>query len=100
MAANFQAFRKLRFGRLTPEHPFPAATRDLEACYRALVDKGITKIAPTGDSVGGKLTLVLLSIADASKDAVARVAAVVFSLITDLAVKGESSETRAEAGPI
>ncbi len=27
--------------RLAPEHPFPAAVRDLEACYRGLVDKGM-----------------------------------------------------------
>ena len=31
--------------RLAPEHPFPAAVRDLETCYRGLVDKGISKIA-------------------------------------------------------
>src|SRR6202023_374717 len=49
--------------RLAPEHPFPAAIRDLEACYRGLVDTGITEIALTGDSAGGDLALVLLSIA-------------------------------------
>ena len=47
--------------RLAPEHPFPAAVGDLEARYRGLVDKGITKIALTGDSAGGNLALVLLS---------------------------------------
>ena len=31
--------------RLAPEHPFPAAVRDLEACYRGLIDQGITKVA-------------------------------------------------------
>jgi monoterpene epsilon-lactone hydrolase len=85
--------------RLAPEHPFPAAVRDLEACYRGLVDKGITKIALAGDSAGGNLALLLLSIASAQvfKDAVAPVGAVVFSPITDLALTGESFETRAEA---
>jgi len=85
--------------RLAPEHPFPAAVRDLEACYRGLVDQGITKVALTGDSAGGDLALVLLSIASAqsSKNAVAPVGAVVFSPITDLALTGESYETRAEA---
>jgi acetyl esterase/lipase len=85
--------------RLAPEHPFPAAVRDLGACYRGLVDKGITKIALTGDSAGGNLALVLLSIASAlaSKEAVAPVGAVVFSPITDLALTGESFDTRAEA---
>jgi monoterpene epsilon-lactone hydrolase len=85
--------------RLAPEHPFPAAVRDLESCYRGLVDQGITKVALTGDSAGGNLALVLLSIAtaEASRDAVAPVGAVVFSPITDLAFTGESFETRAEA---
>jgi len=61
--------------RLAPEHPFPAAVRDLEACYRGLVDQGITKVALTGDSAGGDLALVLLSIASAqsSKNGVAPV---------------------------
>jgi acetyl esterase/lipase len=87
--------------RLAPEHPFPAAVRDLEACYRGLVDQGITQIALTGDSAGGNLALVLLSTASApaSKPAVAPVGAVVFSPITDLALTGESFDTRAEADP-
>jgi monoterpene epsilon-lactone hydrolase len=82
-----------------PEHPFPAAVRDLEACYRGLVHQGITKIALTGDSAGGNLALVLLSTASAqaSKNAVAPVGAVVFFPITDLALTGESFDTRAEA---
>jgi alpha/beta hydrolase family protein len=78
-----------------PWHPFPAAVWDLEACYRGLVDEGITKIALTGDSAGGNVALVLLSIASAqvSKDAVATVGAVVFSPITDLALTGQSFDT-------
>ena len=80
--------------RLAPEHPFPAAVRDLEACYRGLVEQGITRIAVTGDSAGGNFALVLLSIAS-----VAPVGAVVFSPVTDLALTGESFETRAEADP-
>ncbi len=51
--------------RLAPEHLFPAAVTDVEACYRGLVDTGISKIAVTGDSAGGNLALVLLSIASA-----------------------------------
>src|SRR5579862_6664488 len=87
--------------RLAPEHPFPAAVKDAEACYRGLVDRGIKKIALTGDSAGGNLALVLLSIAtaEASRNAVAPVGAVVFSPITDLALTGESYDTRAEADP-
>lgn len=87
--------------RLAPEHPFPGAVRDLEVCYRGLATTGVTKIAITGDSAGGNLALVLLSIASAAayKDAVAPAGAVVFSPITDLALTGESYETRAEADP-
>ena len=87
--------------RLAPEHPFPAAIKDLEACYRGMVERGINKIALTGDSAGGNLALVLLSIASAqtSKDPVSPVAAVVFSPITDLALTGESFDRRAEADP-
>src|SRR5256886_8012952 len=81
--------------RLAPEHLFPAAVEDVEACYRGLVDKGITKIALTGDSAGGNLALVLLPIAGAQ----APVGAVAVSPVTDLALSGESYETRAEADP-
>src|SRR6267154_779043 len=78
---------------LAPEYPFPAAVMDVEACYRGLVDKGINKIAVVGDSAGGNLALVLLSI---DKSAVGAVA---ISPVTDLALTGESFETRAEADP-
>ena len=81
--------------RLAPEHLFPAAVEDVEACYRGLVDKGTTKIALTGDSAGGNLALVLLPIAGAQ----APVGAVAISPVTDLALSGESYETRAEADP-
>src|SRR6267378_8681857 len=79
--------------RLAPEHPFPAAVTDVEACYRGLVDKGIDKIAVVGDSAGGNLALVLVS------TDMAPVGAVAISPVTDLALTGESYETRAEADP-
>jgi len=87
--------------RLAPEHLFPAAVTDVEACYRGLVDKGIKKIAVVGDSAGGSLALVLLSIASAQAHDgdVAPVGAVAISPVTDLALTGESYETRAEADP-
>ena len=87
--------------RLAPEHPFPAAVADVEACYRGLIDKGINKIAVVGDSAGGNLALVLLSIAcdQVHKDDKALVGAVAISPVTDLALTGESFETRAEADP-
>ena len=85
--------------RLAPEHLFPAAVEDVEACYRGLVDKGINKIALTGDSAGGDLALVLLSIASARNGGIAPVGAVAISPVTDLALSGESFETRAAADP-
>jgi monoterpene epsilon-lactone hydrolase len=87
--------------RLAPEHPFPAAVRDVEACYRGLVDRGFHKIAVTGDSAGGDLALVLLSLASAqaSNGGIAPVGAVAMSPVTDLALTGESFETRADADP-
>jgi len=87
--------------RLAPEHPFPAAVEDVAACYRGLVAKGITKIAVTGDSAGGDLALVLLAIASAQphNGGIAPVGAVAISPVTDLALTGESFETRAAADP-
>jgi len=87
--------------RLAPEHPFPAAVADVEACYRGLIDKGINKIGVVGDSAGGNLGVVLLSIAcdQVHKGDRALVGAVAISPVTDLALTGESFETRAEADP-
>ena len=66
-----------------------------------LVEKGITRIALTGDSAGGNLALVLLSItsSQAPKGGRAPVGAVAFSPVTDLALTSESYDTRAEADP-
>ena len=87
--------------RLAPEHPFPAAVKDALACHLGLVDRGIERIALTGDSAGGNLALVLLSIATAQAASAGSgpVGAVVLSPVTDLALSGESFETRAEADP-
>jgi acetyl esterase/lipase len=66
-----------------------------------VVDRGIHKIAVTGDSAGGDLALVLLSItrSRASNGGVTPVGAVAISPVTDLALTGESYQTRAEADP-
>ena len=87
--------------RLAPEHPFPAAVEDVEACYRGLAELGIARIAITGDSAGGNLALVLLSIASAqtSRYTAVPVGAVAFSPVTDLALTGKSFDTRADADP-
>jgi epsilon-lactone hydrolase len=85
--------------RLAPEHPFPAAVSDAATCYRALIHRGIKKGALSGDSAGGNLALVLLSIAQAFSDGLVPVGAVALSPVTDLALTGESFETRAEADP-
>jgi acetyl esterase/lipase len=87
--------------RLAPEHLFPAAIMDVEACYRGLADKGFKKIAVVGDSAGGNLALVLLSIAcgEPWKGDLAPVCGVAISPVTDLALTGETYETRAEADP-
>jgi epsilon-lactone hydrolase len=87
--------------RLAPEHPFPAAVRDAEACYDGLVEKGFTRIALIGDSAGGALALVLLRVATARTTAggVIPVGAVALSPVTDLTLSGESWNTRAAADP-
>jgi epsilon-lactone hydrolase len=87
--------------RLAPEYPFPAAVEDLHACYLGLVNSGIKSIALTGDSAGGNLALVLLAQVTAQSAEKRRVvAAVALSPVTDLAMKGLSWESRAEADPI
>jgi monoterpene epsilon-lactone hydrolase len=87
--------------RLAPEHLFPAAVEDAQACYYGLIERGISKIALTGDSAGGNLALVLLAItsARALKGDVGPVGAVALSPVTDLDLTGESYETRADADP-
>jgi acetyl esterase/lipase len=88
---------------LAPEHPFPAAVDEAQACYRDLVEKGFGKIALAGDSAGGGLALVLMSLlVSKSRDgsALRPIGAAVMSPWTDLALSGASMETRAEADPL
>jgi monoterpene epsilon-lactone hydrolase len=84
--------------RLAPEHPFPAALDDVQACYRGLVERGPRRIAISGDSAGGNLALVLLALATAS-GGMRPVGAALLSPVTDLALTGQSFETRAAADP-
>lgn len=87
--------------RLAPEHPFPAAVDDVLACYRGLEERGIQRLALTGDSAGGNLALVLA--AQVSSDTVSARAALVgvaaLSPVTDLTLSGETYVTRADADP-
>ena len=86
--------------RLAPEYPFPAAIEDARANLQGLAERGIDRIAVTGDSAGGTLALSLLSLVAAEPaTAVAPVGALVLSPITDLALTGSSWQSRADADP-
>jgi epsilon-lactone hydrolase len=85
--------------RLAPEYPFPAAIEDARASLHGLAERGIHRIAVTGDSAGGNLALSLLSLVAERAPAVAPVGAVVLSPITDLALTGSSWQSRADADP-
>jgi epsilon-lactone hydrolase len=78
--------------RLAPEHPFPAASEDVRACYAGLVEPGFTKIAVVGDSAGGTLALGLLLSLKASQvsNQVIPIAGVALSPVTDLSLSGAS----------
>lgn len=87
--------------RLAPEHPFPAAVDDALACYHALEERGIRRIAVTGDSAGGNLALVLAACVggEAVSGDAALVGVAALSPVTDLTLSGESYLTRADADP-
>ena len=85
--------------RLAPEHVFPAAVDDAQAAYRGLVEQGDQRIIVAGDSAGGGLALVLLSLAQANSAAgngLAPSAGIILSPWTDLAVTGQSVQNRAD----
>jgi monoterpene epsilon-lactone hydrolase len=86
--------------RLAPEHRYPAASEDVAAAYRALLERepGDTRIVVSGESAGGNLALGLL-IAARQGGLQMPAAAVVFSPMTDLTVTGDSSTTKADVDP-
>ena len=88
--------------RLAPEHPFPAATDDVLACYRGLAGSGVRRIALTGDSAGGNLALGLASrvTSEATSINATLVGIAVLSPVTDLTLSGATYETRADADPL
>jgi epsilon-lactone hydrolase len=87
--------------RLAPEHPFPAAVEDVVACYRGFDERGIRRIAVTGDSAGGNLALALASLltGDAVSTKTILVGVAALSPVTDLTLSGATYETRADADP-
>jgi cation diffusion facilitator CzcD-associated flavoprotein CzcO/acetyl esterase/lipase len=69
--------------RLAPEHPFPAATKDAQAVWRALRALQTGRLVVAGDSAGGNLALgLMLALRDAGE--ALPEAAVLFSPATDL----------------
>ncbi|PMQ04622.1 Monoterpene epsilon-lactone hydrolase [Dyella sp. AD56] len=102
VAATVRARAFIPDYRLAPEHPFPAAPQDALACYLALVESGVHRIALTGDSAGGNLALVLASrvIGQAATIRATLVGAAVLSPITDLTFSGTTYVTRADADPL
>jgi epsilon-lactone hydrolase len=87
--------------RMAPEHPFPAAVDDATAAYRWLLAQGYKpgKIAISGDSAGGGLTLAtVIALRDAGTALPA--AAVPISAWADLEGTGDSVKTRAAADPM
>ncbi|MFT7599472.1 MAG: monoterpene epsilon-lactone hydrolase [Acidimicrobiales bacterium] len=87
--------------RLAPEHLFPAAVDDAVAAYRGIVASGVdsNRIAISGDSAGGGLTIAtLLALRDGGDDLPG--AAMAISAWIDMEGTGESLKTRAEADPM
>jgi phosphinothricin tripeptide acetyl hydrolase len=87
--------------RLGPEHPHPAAVEDAVAAMRFVRESGVAprRTAVAGDSAGGGLTLAtLVALRDAGDPAPA--AGLCISPWTDLALTGDTIETKAEEDPM
>jgi epsilon-lactone hydrolase len=87
--------------RLAPEHPCPAAIEDAVQAHCWLLQQGILarQIAVVGDSAGGGLALAaLVALRDRGIELPA--AAVLLSPWLDLALRGESMQTRAHLDPL
>lgn len=87
--------------RLAPENPYPAAVEDATKAYRWLLGQGYgaDKIAISGDSAGGGLTLAtLLSLKQSGYRLPA--AAAPISPWTDMEGSGESMNTKVDLDPM
>jgi|SRR5579885_2820373 acetyl esterase/lipase len=87
--------------RLAPENPHPAAVEDAVAAYRWMLQQGLkpSRIAVSGDSAGGGLTVAtLVAIRDAKLAMPA--AGVPISPWVDLEGIGDSMTTKAAVDPI
>ena len=87
--------------RLAPEHPFPAAVEDATQAYRWLLRRGLPpeRMAVAGDSAGGGLAVAAMLEWKASGEPLPA-AGVCLSPWFDLALTGESIETKASVDPI
>jgi monoterpene epsilon-lactone hydrolase len=86
--------------RLAPEHPYPAALRDVTAAYRALAGQAgaAGPIVVSGESAGGNLAVELL-IARKAQGLAMPAAALLLSPMTDLTVTAGSYAGKAHADP-
>ncbi len=87
--------------RLAPENPFPAAVEDAQAAYRWLLEKGFapSKLAISGDSAGGGLTLTTLLALKRDGDPMPGCATPISPWV-DLEGTGESVTKRAASDPM
>jgi monoterpene epsilon-lactone hydrolase len=87
--------------RLAPEHPFPAALEDALSAYRFLLGQSIAprNIALGGDSAGGGLCLALMTRLREENQPLPG-CAWLLSPWVDLAMTGESLETKAAVDPL
>lgn len=101
IAARARAVAFVPDYRLAPENAFPAGLNDVEACYRGMIALEFRRIALSGDSAGGNLALVLVSLLASASSGGGKlpVATVALSPVTDLTLRGSSIETRAAADP-
>lgn len=87
--------------RLTPEHPFPAGLNDCVTAYRWLLSQGVapSDIIMMGESAGAHLVLTT-ALALRESGAALPAALIAMSPATDMAMTGETFQTKALVDPI